>query len=496
VIQRRKAALSLKTIIAITLFGMGVGFLLVSFQVTVLVFISGVVIVLSGWMMQRTIRVFNLRALTIPGFFYWAYLGVIVFPAFFVFADQIDPYRYRYLFAVESVLITVPLGVVSVNWALHFKRKEIGDYYDRPTTGGSPRGSTVTVFLLLFTLAVVLSLVRLDEIKTVPILHLIHNPGDLFGVTELREEADKLLDSPLHYAYHVLGTVVYPLLIVLAFGRYAQGKRGRWFTLFVASLITGIFFVSLTAEKSLVSTIFAVIFLFYYLWKGGKPAKASVVLAPVLFVAFPLFVIMRTYSGTHAGTLPGALQAIGRRIFYAPAEVLYYYFEVFPGVVPYQHGASIGKLSALMGWKTLDIPNIVGLYMTGRGPGTLSTITANAAFIGNLNVDFGLYGVVAGGFLAGVLMQAAQIYILRQPKTILNLSIYSFMMYSSAKLTYAPLPVLLLSEGTLLAALLVMIGGALRRYSLRLGGARTWVRPETPENRMERAIRLPGERGL
>jgi hypothetical protein len=150
-------------------------------------------------------------------------------------------------------------------------------------------------------------------------------------------------------------------------------------------------------------------------------------------------------------TVAMALNAIGVRMFYGPSEEIYYYFEVFPSHVPYLYGRSIGKLSLLLGVPYFDTPNYVGLY---ESPDELESTNANAGFIADLNADFGMGGVIFGGVLAGFIMQAIQIYIIRRRKTVISLAVFSFLTLTFWYLNSASLAVVLASNGALLALIL------------------------------------------
>src|SRR5579863_1447785 len=96
------------------------------------VLISVTVIYISLWMMQKAVGLFNLRALTIPALFYIGYLALVLVPGFFILSHHPEPYRTRYLVGIESVLITVPLGVLFTNLNCRFHKQEIGSYFREP----------------------------------------------------------------------------------------------------------------------------------------------------------------------------------------------------------------------------------------------------------------------------------------------------------------------------------------------------------------------------
>jgi oligosaccharide repeat unit polymerase len=407
--------------------------------------LSGLLIVASLWMMHRLVGLFNLRQLTIPAFFYFLYLAIILTPGFFIFKEEITSSRWRFLFGIESVVVTVPLGIWLANLFLGFGRQETANYFRR-SVALEPLGTSANLLYIAFlVLALVLVLMNLWETPVIPLFFLIRNPGDFLTVAVLREDSFKLLNSHLTYAYYVLRGTVFPFLIMVAFGRYRHQKQELWRRLFLISLFLGVFYAAITIEKSIVAAILGVLAVFYYLFKGGKLGKMAALLVPLLFLSFPLIVILLAYHGSEGGTLQGALQAIGYRLFYSPAHVVYGYFEVFPAVIPFQHGASIVKLAHLMGWKAVDIPNLVGLYMTEGQD--LDTLTANSCFIGNFNADFGLPGVVLGGVLAGFLMQSVNVYLCRKPKTVVNLAAYAICMWAFGLLVASALSTVMLSGG-------------------------------------------------
>ena len=416
------------------------------------VILSGLAIAVSIWAMQCLVGVFNLKRVTIPAFFYFMYLGIILIPGFFIFNDEITQSRWRFLIGIESVLLTVPCGVWVANVFSNFRKEEIASYFEGPIASEPSGKSAQRVYLTVLTMASALVVLNLWETPVIPLLYLIRHPGESLQVALLREDSFKLLTSKFTYAYYVVRTTIFPFLILVGFGRYLYLKQMTWKWLFVISLVLGVFYASLTIEKSPVAAIAGIIGIFYYLYKGGNLGRTASILFPVLFLLFPIIVIVLAFSGSEGGTLGAALQAMATRIFYSPAEVVYAYFEIFPDVFPFQHGASVLKFAHLMGWQTVDIPNLVGLYMTG-GQG-IDTVFANACFIGNANADFGLPGVLVHGILAGFLMQIINIFFCRKPKSVVNLSAYAICFWAFGILVASALSTQMLSGGVTFALLL------------------------------------------
>jgi oligosaccharide repeat unit polymerase len=413
----------------------------------------------SIYMMHRWVGLFNLTKLNISCLFYWLYLVVILTPGFFIYNDEFTAARKAFLFGIESVLITVPTGIFLANRFFKFTKEEITKYFRSEVDSSPPTSLQSKLYLAILVLGVLLIVANILETPQIPLLYLLRNPGEAIAAAVLREESFKLLNSPFLYAYAVFRSVVFPFLIMVALGRYWIRKNRFWRWLFWSSLICGVGYAALTIEKSPVATIVLLLFLFYYLFNGGKVGKFAAIAAPVLFLSFPAMVILLAYEGgSETGGFGAVFQAIGTRLFYTPAQVLYAYFEIFPKAFPFQYGASSGKIAELMGLKALNIPNVVALYMN-QGTAGIESATANACFIGNLNADFGLPGVVIGGIIAGVCMQMVTIYFFRRPKTIVNIAAYAVCMWSFGLLVTSPLPTMLLSGGVTFAILLAWVLG-------------------------------------
>ncbi|MGH9404454.1 MAG: O-antigen polymerase [Terriglobia bacterium] len=426
---------------------------LIAKQRSGVVLVSAAIIAVSLWIMEKTVGLFSFRKLTIPSFWYWAYLALVLVPGFFVYPGHPEPYRTKYLIGIESVLVTVPLGMWLANHLFRFNKSETARYFRAPLIRIKDHRPLLTGFLVLFLLALLLSVLYVLQVRSLPLWDLLTHPGDYGLLVSARDESLKLLDSRLVYAYAVLRSTIFPLLILIGLGRYIESRRYEWAVLFGSALILGLVYSALSIAKSPVSNIVLFLALFYYLFRGGRISSKAIGIVAVLFLAFPMYVIMAEYAGTVG--FSGALQAVGDRLFNLPAQILYYYFRVFPDVMPHQHGATIGKVAWLLGEKTFDDANFVGRYMMARGFGFGSTVTANAPFIGSLYTDFGLPGVAVGGVLAGAIMQTLQIHILRRPKTTVSLALFAFLVITFAYLNVTTLPVVLLSDGALLALVFV-----------------------------------------
>jgi oligosaccharide repeat unit polymerase len=406
-------------------------------------------VVVAYWVFRALGDPFVYNRVTILNFWFVAYLFMIFLPAFFVYADQPGPYRGRYLFAVTSALITVPLGGWFANLVANFQHRETRRFFSCPIVT-KPSRTFEKKFGWFFVVLLVLTAVYVAELPSVPLFALFQGGQDYRELMLLREESYKLLESRLILIHHFVRTLFYPFLVLLAQGYLSETRARKWKVLFTASLFCAVLYCSLTLAKAPVSNIFLMMILLWYYQKGGEISLKGVLAGIGSMLLFPIVLFFALFSDLGLG-LGDALLAIGERVFYSPSEVVYYYYEVFPAKVDFLYGRSIGRIAWLFGVDYFNTPNFVGQY---GFPQYQDTINANGAFIADLNADFGLLGVCIGGLVAGAIMQLIHIYMVRRPKTIISLATYAFLAFGFWGLNQASLFYVLASNGTILALLM------------------------------------------
>jgi len=370
---------------------------------------------------------------------------MIFLPAFFVFADQEGPYRVSYLFAVHSALITVPAGWLLAKWVCRFHEPENERYFIGNVVDTGYIKRTRLDYLVLLIPSLMLMILYIRSVGSIPLFFLLRNPGDYMQIALLREDSFKLLDSPYIYAFALARSVFFPLLVMVSFGFYIQTRRKMWRNLFIGTVAAALFYCSLSVAKAPVAAIVAMLGFFYYYYRRGVIGRKVLAVFLIAVLLFPLAVTWLAYEGVPTN---GAFYAIKTRLFYLPSEVVYYYFEIFPHTHGFLHGRSIDKFARLMGWVPFNTANYVGVYAVPNG---LESVSANAAFIADLYADFGMTGVLMGGVAAGFVMQWFHIHAIRRKKTIVAIALYSFLTYTFWFLNSNSLPIVLASNGAVLA---------------------------------------------
>ncbi|MBK8004899.1 MAG: hypothetical protein IPK12_13440 [Gemmatimonadetes bacterium] len=165
------------------------------------------------------------------------------------------------------------------------------------------------------------------------------------------------------------------------------------------------FFASLSLAKAPVALIVLVACFYWYLDRGGRLSLRLLLGGTVLVLSFPLAVLL-LLSATTDVTVGKLLEAILRRLFVLPAEILYAYFEIIPVRLAFLHGRTIGRVAWLLGEPAFNLSNYVYQYMF---PTRIESGAAPAAFLGFFYADFGMIGVVLGGVAAGAICQGARL---------------------------------------------------------------------------------------
>ncbi|MCG3117561.1 MAG: oligosaccharide repeat unit polymerase [Candidatus Manganitrophus sp. SA1] len=415
------------------------------------------VFIASVWAMQHLTGIFTIRQFTIPAVFYLTYLLMIFFPSFWVYLDRPGPFRDSFIIGVVSVLVTVPLGIFFANMVFGFSKKEVTVYFKAPVD--ETDDDMYTIHLILAVIAVGSAVIYFIRVPSIPLIQMISNPGEVLALTLAREESFKLLDprwggeasTNMFYLFLFLRTLLFPVIILSTMGYYLYTRKRKWLVLFLPTLLVGCFYAASSLSRAPISAIFMRVFFFLHLFNRGHVSRKTMIFFVGLMLTFPLLVTVFAYS-TDISVWDG-LGAIGTRLTYTPALDLYYYFEIFPSNHEYLYGHTLVKpFLKLFGAEYFYIENYVHLYISPNG---IESGHANAAFISNFHADFGLFGVLMGGIFTGAFMQMLQIYLSRQRKTVLNIGVYSFIIYAIWALNFGSITSVLFVNGVIPVLILV-----------------------------------------
>jgi len=341
-------------------------------------------------------ELFNLRRMALPAVGLMSYTALIAVPAIFVFLGEIGSSRFRYLLAVHSALLTIPLGVVLAEFALGSSERGMSSSAAIPSWVRLTR-----LWDLMFLLALAIVALHVYRAGFIPIIHALSLRGDEMAMAMLREEAGNLLPGAVsQHLFFWNRILILPGLTLLAVGACLDGQKKRWLFRAVAAFCAAVFHGTFTLEKSFSMIPFIAIGGFLYL-RAWRRIRSSYLLAILIAAAsFPLLVYR--WIIPESGLWMDVAFLLGKRLFNVPAQVTYAYFELVPGQMDFLYGKASTVMAYLTGNRFFDSANYIYRqdFPTGIESGS-----SNACFIGTAWANFGWPGVILEGVLAGVLLQ-------------------------------------------------------------------------------------------
>src|SRR5688572_13475360 len=200
-------------------------------------------------LMHRTSALFDHTRLTIPSFFYLSYLPMIYIPAFVVFGERTDPARWTFLIAVHLVLIMVPAGIGLASLIARYTRRERDAFYTSPIAIPARTDVEFHLAAAMFAIAALITIVYFAQLDPgrIPLVYMFTHPNDAENLLLMREESFKMLDprwngassSLMFYAFLFLRTLLYPFLILFAWGYYLCTRERRWLIVAISTLLLG-----------------------------------------------------------------------------------------------------------------------------------------------------------------------------------------------------------------------------------------------------------------
>lgn len=406
----------------------------VIFVVVVLGVAITLLLLINAVLLGRSLQV---KRVTIPSFFIGIYIALMSFPAIvWFYAAPKDPIRYTYFLAIQSVLVTFPLGVLMANAVFRDRSGRLGtQFLSRPLRKTPDDRYAVRYWLLMLGAAVLVSTVYLLTSPYVPLLGAFTSYGEMEASLVRRAiVAEGVL---IHYGHALTARLLLPFCLLYSyFMAYMYG--GRWRLLFWPTLAVAAFVSALTFDRMFPFSVVLYLVLAVYFKYEDQRVRAVVArrnltgLSKIRLVGYVLallFVAMLVGGVVSLTQFNKPMDAevvkvtatdfFFNRVLLDPSYMAYIYFEEFNDSSKFMYGNSFHVLiSKAMGKEFFP--------------------TISPSFVAELWVNFGWFGVTIGSMLVGFTLQFIQVKVFHV-KTVPALSLFIIMALNGAWIVYGHL---------------------------------------------------------
>jgi oligosaccharide repeat unit polymerase len=310
-------------------------------------------------------------------------------------------------------------------------------------------------FSLFILLVVVCLLVhQIFSLGSVPIMQIFLSE-DVASLTNARESSYKLNEGIFVYFWHFSRMIFAPFLVVYFFSRYYLSKTHKNLLVFILVLVLCIINNSLSGAVAPVAMLFLCSgVMFYYL--GGQVSLFKIFIGLIAIFSFPFYVEYTYSSMSFIDSLVYFCQKVLFRFSGETFDRTLSYFDIFPYESFYLGGRTNGLFTMFSGLDYFNVQNMVFLERLEEIKPHLINGSANAHYIGYMNADFGMLGVILGSFFVGLLIGVIDLICSRRIQTKVQLSIYIVMSFIFWKLMGSQPTTVLFSHGALLCMLMIV----------------------------------------
>lgn len=354
-------------------------------------------------------RSLSFSHLTVPATFMFAYFLMMVLPSIYTFGEMDHPIRYTYLMAVQSVLITFPLGVYICDFFYPRPGETIVRFFDgRPghSHDGDRYAGVVRVGIVV---SIPIVVVFFMYSKYVPLWEMIKQYPTPVDAVALRFASN---DSPLvvQFLFEILRRMILPVCTLFALFR-SELPGGRWRRMYWALVLYTLGVSMLTLDRAPIFALIVMLVLGRALARNWSLRSAVTSVhawkwIPLLGVLGGFISILQYQSDILWDTfIYNAWYVLSHRIFVDPSYMAAHYgFERFDDRGQLLHGRDV-RLFSLFGGNYVDSVN---------GIGDPRNTVAPVTFVGDLWRNWGWSGVILGTIVMGAAIQFIQLRLIQR----------------------------------------------------------------------------------
>lgn len=422
---------------------------------------------------QLMTRFINLTQPSILGFysivFCFMAIGLLGFGESESFKDRVGYIDFLYALLLHIFFLLLPYIVC---YSLNINNLKLSSNTFRHANIIRPKNEKLIFVALLFVFTLIF-IHQLIFLPTLPIFLLFQNvTGEELALA--REDSFKLNDSPFVYLWHFNRMIFAPLVTLSAYLIYANEivSPRRWQAVFIIVTIFACINSSLSSALAPVAMIFLMIFLIrnYSLKKVSRQYTA---LMMVVVLAFPILVEFVFSDGDILASATNTALKVFNRFSIETFDRTLLYFDLFPYSQDYLGGSTNRLFTIFTGNEFYNVQNYAFLYYVENIMGDqlrehLMYGSLNANFIGYMNADFGLMGVVISSAVMGIILTYFEMRMMKLEKNIFVLSLYIMLVIIFWKMMGTQPASILVGHGGILMLLLSIALSRAGGISVRL----------------------------
>lgn len=382
----------------------------------------------------------KLTRLTLPSFFIIVYIILMSLPSMNWFFSFTHPIRYTYFLAVQSMLISFPLGVLLAN-ALFLDpsvpSKIVKDFLYSSLLKTRHDSYIFPFWILMLFSSILIETIYILTSNYVPLIGALTAYGEIPGGEVRRSIA--MEGDPIHYAHALTARLFLPFCLLYSYFM-AYIYKGGWKYLFWITLLLTMVISLLTFDRGYPLGVFILLALAIYFKKKNNElistirfpstskihlvSRSKIRLAIFILAIIALAMVVGAIISRTQFNLPIDLTNLCNnsknffidRVLLDPSYMAYFYFEVFNDPRTFLYGKSIHIL-------------VSSLFGVEFHP------TISPCFLAELWINFGWFGVIMGTTIIGFILQFIQLRLFRE-KSIPTLSFYIMLLLNGAWIIY------------------------------------------------------------